>query len=81
MSHRGHRELLSDVFYSFIRQIFGVPFRLSGRPIVLGREQVPRAGPFILAANHQSPVDVPLLIILGLLMVPALVFCLEAQST
>lgn len=53
---------MSDVFYSVIRHLFSVPFRMSGRPVVLGREHVPRAGPFILASNHQSPYDVPFLI-------------------
>ena len=54
---------MGDVFYSFIRQLFGAPFRASGRPVILGRELVPRTGPFILASNHQSPYDVPFLII------------------
>jgi len=37
-------------------------FAISASPVVLHRERIPRKGPFLLASNHLSPYDVPLLI-------------------
>lgn len=54
---------MSDAFYTLVRTIGATAFISSGRPVVLGREHLPHTGPFILAANHQSPYDVPLLIL------------------
>lgn len=53
---------MSDVFYKSIRTIGTPCFALSARATVLGIENVPTNGAFILAATHQSPYDVPLLI-------------------
>jgi 1-acyl-sn-glycerol-3-phosphate acyltransferase len=37
------------------------PFWLSSVPTILHRQRVPRRGAFILASNHLSPYDVPVL--------------------
>jgi 1-acyl-sn-glycerol-3-phosphate acyltransferase len=52
---------MSDAFYSFVVAAGRFPFWVSSRPIVLHAERIPRAGGFILASNHTSPYDVPLL--------------------
>lgn len=52
---------MSDLFYKFVVAVGRHPFVVSSRPVVLHRDRVPRAGPFLLAANHSSPYDVPLL--------------------
>ncbi|MDO5634065.1 MAG: lysophospholipid acyltransferase family protein [Micrococcus sp.] len=44
-----------------IRRSFGAFFRLSCRPEIRGIENVPDDGPFILASNHLSFLDSPLL--------------------
>lgn len=53
---------MSDRFYKFIRAIGTPCFAVSSRPVVIGIEHLPRTGAFLLAATHQSPYDVPLLI-------------------
>ena len=53
---------MSDRFYRLIRVVYGHPFDVSGRPTLLHRERSARPGPFLLAANHHSPFDAPLLI-------------------
>lgn len=40
--------------------LFGLVFRLYNRLSIRGREHIPTQGPFILAANHESYVDGPL---------------------
>lgn len=54
---------MSDAAYALIRALWRPAFDVSGRPTVLGRENVPPRGPFLLAATHTSPYDVPLLIL------------------
>jgi 1-acyl-sn-glycerol-3-phosphate acyltransferase len=53
---------MSDVLYSFIRTTWNVPFLVSRNATVIGREHSATPGPFILAASHASPYDIPLLI-------------------
>lgn len=53
---------MSDLFYTIIRLIGTPCFAVSSRSVVVGMEHLPTCGPFILAATHQSPYDVPLLI-------------------
>jgi len=52
---------MSDRFYKFIHRTWRFPVWASGRALLLGREHVPRIGGFLLAATHESPFDVPLL--------------------
>jgi 1-acyl-sn-glycerol-3-phosphate acyltransferase len=52
---------MGDWFYRFVVRTGRFPFWVSSRPVVLHAKRAPRNGPFILAANHTSPYDVPLL--------------------
>lgn len=52
---------MSDRFYKVIHSVGSLIFWASSKPTVLHLDRVPREGPFILAANHHSPYDVPLL--------------------
>ena len=54
---------MSDAFYTFVWHVCAPAFIISGRPLVIGLEHTRRAGAFILAANHQSAYDVPLLML------------------
>lgn len=53
---------MSDWFYSLARFAAMPAFWVSSRPVVTGLSYIPRSGPCIIAATHQSPYDVPLLI-------------------
>lgn len=53
---------MSDLFYRAIRFVGRHVFWVSSRPVVVGIEHIPKEGPFLLASNHTSPFDVPLLI-------------------
>lgn len=53
---------MSDAFYRTVRFLGRHVFWLSGSPVVIGAEGVPAAGPCIIAATHQSPYDVAVLI-------------------
>jgi 1-acyl-sn-glycerol-3-phosphate acyltransferase len=57
---------MSDAFYSLVRMFGSHPFWLSSCPVIIGVEKTARAGPYILASNHESPYEVPLLIRHGL---------------
>jgi 1-acyl-sn-glycerol-3-phosphate acyltransferase len=52
---------MSDTFYRLVRMVGRPVFWMSSRPIVIGVEHVPLRGPCIIAATHQSPYDIPLL--------------------
>lgn len=54
---------MGDVFYNLVWHVCAPAFVVSGDPVVIGREHVERKGAFILAANHQSAYDVPLLML------------------
>ncbi len=52
---------MSDTFYNFL-WYFGSPaFLVSSSPVVINAQVTKRPGAFIVAANHQSPYDIPLL--------------------
>jgi 1-acyl-sn-glycerol-3-phosphate acyltransferase len=53
---------MSDTFYRIVRGLGGHVFSLSGAAVVTGLENVPRSGACLIASNHTSPYDVPLLI-------------------
>lgn len=53
---------MSEAFYKTVRLVGRGVFRIASDPLVLHRERAERPGPFILAANHASPFDAPLLI-------------------
>lgn len=48
--------------YAFIRFLCRVVFKIIGEPEVFGRDNIPGQGPLVLAANHQSLLDPPVLI-------------------
>jgi 1-acyl-sn-glycerol-3-phosphate acyltransferase len=52
---------MSDTFYKLVCAIGRFPFWVSSRPLIVGIDNVPSQGPFLLATTHQSPYDVPLL--------------------
>lgn len=53
---------MSDLFYSFVHAVGSPIFWGSSRPVLMHAERTNRPGPFIIAANHHSPYDVPLII-------------------
>ena len=53
---------MSDTFYKAVRFIGSSAFWVSGSPTIIGAEHVPAEGPCLIAATHQSPYDVALLI-------------------
>lgn len=53
---------MSDLFYKAVRLIGTPAFWVSASPVVAGASHVPANGPCLIAATHQSPYDVPLLI-------------------
>lgn len=53
---------MGDRFYKFMRIVGRPCFFVSSQPTVIGQNHIPRTGPFVLAATHQSPYDIPVLI-------------------
>jgi len=53
---------MSDFFYRIVRSVGSTAFWVSGSPVIIGVEHVPRVGACLIAATHYSPYDVPLLI-------------------
>ena len=47
------------MFYRLTRVIFKILFGIFFRPKIIGRENIPKKGAFILAANHMSNFDPP----------------------
>lgn len=52
---------MSDAFYDAVVLLGRHPFWLSSRPTVIGAEHTRLEGAFLIAANHQSPFDVPVI--------------------
>jgi 1-acyl-sn-glycerol-3-phosphate acyltransferase len=53
--------MISYVFYRFVQNVFRLFFRLYNRLEVRGLSGVPKEGPMIVASNHASFVDPPLI--------------------
>jgi 1-acyl-sn-glycerol-3-phosphate acyltransferase len=53
---------MGDLFYKFFRFAFAPPFWVSSDPLVVNAGVTARRSGYILAANHQSPYDIPVLI-------------------
>ncbi len=53
---------MSDAFYKVVRFIGTTAFWINSAPIVIGVDGVPATGKCLLAATHQSPYDIALLI-------------------
>ncbi len=52
---------MSDAFYKIVCFFGRFPFWVSSHPIVINSEITRRDGAYILAANHQSAYDIPIL--------------------
>lgn len=52
---------MSDAFYNTVWTICYPAFWTSSSPIIIGAQKTRRSGAFILASNHETPYDVPLL--------------------
>ena len=52
---------MGDTFYDLVVFFGRHAFWVSSDPVVLHADRIPRIGPFILASNHTSPFDVPVL--------------------
>lgn len=53
---------MSDAFYRAVRAVGSTAFWVSCSPVIIGLEHVPRTGACLIAATHQSPYDIALLI-------------------
>lgn len=53
---------MSKFFYHLVKHVGSAIFWWSSRPIILHVERTARPGAFILAANHTSTYDVPLIV-------------------
>ncbi len=52
---------MSDLFYNVLWHIGRSAFWVSSSPVVVNAHHTDRLGAFIIAANHQCPYDIPLL--------------------
>lgn len=59
-SKRPGTPLLQMLFYGAIRRSVRILFAIFYRARVIGAEKVPKSGPLLLVANHQSYLDPPL---------------------
>lgn len=57
---RPHPNLIRAIWYEMARKFCGILTWIFYRPIVIGSENVPHFGPVLIAANHQSYLDPPL---------------------
>ena len=53
---------MSDLYYDVVRFVGTQIFWSASRPTILHRERLDRPGAFLVAGNHLSPFDVPLMI-------------------
>jgi 1-acyl-sn-glycerol-3-phosphate acyltransferase len=51
------RDTWGAMLYTLTRKVLGPVARLVYRPVIEGRENIPRTGPLVLASNHLSFVD------------------------
>jgi 1-acyl-sn-glycerol-3-phosphate acyltransferase len=58
---RGTGKVMSDLFYNLVWTAGWPVFWLTSEPTVIGVHHTARRDGFIVAANHRSPFDVPLL--------------------
>ncbi|MBC7835821.1 MAG: 1-acyl-sn-glycerol-3-phosphate acyltransferase [Phycisphaerales bacterium] len=52
---------MSDAFYRTVRFLGSPVVWINSKPVVIGADRVPTTGRCLIAATHQSPYDVPLL--------------------
>jgi 1-acyl-sn-glycerol-3-phosphate acyltransferase len=52
---------MSDALYKFVRFVGTPVVWISARPVVIGLDRVPATGRCLIAATHQSPYDIALL--------------------
>lgn len=50
----------SKKIYRLTRSVLAVAMKVVYHPEVIGKENIPKEGPFILAGNHKSLLDIPL---------------------
>ena len=48
------------MWYRFVQLLFSILFRIIYRLRVIGRENIPRKGPVVIACNHVSLLDPPM---------------------
>jgi 1-acyl-sn-glycerol-3-phosphate acyltransferase len=53
---------MSELFYRAVRLVGGAIFRIASAPRILHAERARRPGAYLLASNHESAFDAPLLI-------------------
>lgn len=53
----------SKTTFHLIRGVIAPLMKIVYRPIIIGQENIPETGPFILAGNHKSLLDIPLVAI------------------
>jgi 1-acyl-sn-glycerol-3-phosphate acyltransferase len=53
---------MGELFYKTVRLVGGAIFRIASAPQILHAERARRSGAYLLAANHTSAFDAPLLI-------------------
>lgn len=51
---------MATIWYRFVQFIFSILFRIVYRLHVIGRENIPKEGPVVIACNHVSLLDPPM---------------------